>query len=225
MRGDLNNWIYSGLDEDQLGIMAWWYEDTERRQLIGEMSAASMGVILGLIGGSKITRVVQLGTYAGWSSLLVGFCLERHDGRLWTCDIDAEMAEYSREWIQRSELDDYVASAWCNSTRQAALHEARVWLGGNPELVIVDSSHQYQQTLDEIDVWWNHLMPGGLMVFHDSSNVAREYDTTGEGGVGQAFGEWAFDPDDQENAISLNYTGAEDVFKDPCGLALVQKPI
>ena len=67
---------------------------------------------------------------------------------------------------------------------------AKKYLGGDPELIILDSSHEYQATLAELDLWYAALAPGGLLALHDVSRFAADFDVTQQGGVGRAFTEW-----------------------------------
>ncbi|MEY2504751.1 MAG: hypothetical protein QOG27_1031, partial [Verrucomicrobiota bacterium] len=67
---------------------------------------------------------------------------------------------------------------------------AREYLGGDPELIVLDSSHEYQATLDELDLWYPALAAGGLLILHDVSRFAVDFDVTKQGGVLRAFTEW-----------------------------------
>ena len=217
---DFTNWAYASLSLHELQLLRDWYDDTNERNLIGEMSCATVSVLQAIIGGSGLRRVVQLGTYAGWSSLLLGFILRRINGRMWTCDINKAMAEYSQQWIVRAGLAGVVDSANCNSTRPGNAMVARAWNRGDPELIIIDASHEYGQTIEELKFWYSELEESGLIVLHDSSERAIEYDKTNSGGVRRAVSEFgAFG-----QFININGYGASNVFKDPCGCAIIQKP-
>ena len=217
---DFTNWAYASLSLHELQLLRDWYDDTNERNLIGEMSCATVSVLQAIIGGSHIRRVVQLGTYAGWSSLMLGFVLRRINGRMWTCDIDERMANYTQDWLIRAELAKVVYSEWCSSVHPGNTTIAKAWNRGRPELVIIDASHECQQTIDEMELWYSELEEGGLIVLHDSSELAVEYDKTNGGGVHRAVSEFgAFG-----QFININGYGASNVFKDPCGCAIIQKP-
>lgn len=215
-------WGCSWLTPRERKVLLSWYATTERDRMVGEMSIAAMSVILGIVGGSEVTRVVQLGTYAGWSSLLMGWCLQRTGGKLWTTDINECYANYADAWIREARLDNIVESAAINSQSPEAFEAARQWLGGPPQVVVIDSSHEYMQTRAEIIDWGIELEEGGLIILHDASDLAREYDTTGENGVKRAVEELRRDM--RVECIILNTEGLSNVFKDPCGLAIIQKP-
>lgn len=106
---------------------------------------------------------------------------------------------------------------------------AREYLGGAPELVFLDSSHEYRQTLHEIEAWYPALAAGGFIVLHDTSEFAASFDVTGEGGVRRALQEWRESHPEVE-VISLNHNvpALETpgmVYQDFCGVGLIQKPV
>jgi hypothetical protein len=93
-------------------------------------------------------------------------------------------------------------------------------------MVIIDSSHQYAHTLQELDLWYGALPLGGLIVMHDVSRYAQSFDSTAKGGVRKAILEWS----EKRNvpALLLNSFVTDEspdslVYRDGCGLALIQK--
>ena len=111
--------------------------------------------------GNRINRIVQLGTCAGYSALLLGWMLRRMNARngLFSLDHDPAMCEMSRRWIARAGLEDFVEIAMRSSLDAGSTTAARNYLGGEPELIILDSSHEYQSTLAELDLWYGALAP------------------------------------------------------------------
>jgi predicted O-methyltransferase YrrM len=173
---------------------------------------------------------VQLGTHAGYSALLLGFMLRRmnaHHG-LFTLDIDAEMCRTARTWIERAALQDFVDVAEGNSLDAHSVAAARAYLSGAPELIILDSSHEYAATRRELDVWYAALAAGGLLVVHDVSRFAQTFDVTGEGGVRRAFDEWRVANRDAETFLLNGEARSMDLprplYKDACGVGLIHKP-
>ena len=103
-----------------------------------------------------------------------------------------------------------------------------IWSGA-PELIFLDSSHEYRQTLDEIEAWYPALTPGGLIVLHDTSEFAASFDVTQQGGVRRALQEWR-DSHPEVEVISLNHNVAametpQMIYQDFCGVGLIQKPV
>jgi predicted O-methyltransferase YrrM len=220
--------VYASLSKEEWELLREWYAATDGTDMIGECCVPMISFLQGLISGNAIRRIVQLGTCAGYSALLLGFMLRHMGARhgLFTIDIGPHCCEFTRDWLRRAGLSDFVEVAEMHSLDAATRERAREYLGDNPSLVIIDSSHEYGATLQEIDTWYAALAPGGLMALHDVSRFAAEFDVTGQGGVQRAFAEWRkLHP--QVEAISLSgdckampATGA---YKDACGLGLIYK--
>jgi len=222
--------VYSGLSEDEWRVLADWYAETDRNGPIGECAVPLISLLHGLVMGNRVTRIAQLGTCAGYSALLLGWMLRRMDARrgLFSLDLDPAMCELTRDWIARAGLQDFVEIAEGNSLDAASIDATRKYLGDDPELIIVDSSHEYRSTVAELDLWYPALAPGGLIVLHDVSEFAAGFDITNEGGVRRAFSEWRTKHPDAEtfslNSHSRSMDEARPLYKDTCGVGLIQKP-
>ena len=135
----------------------------------------------------------------------------------------------SSRWIIRGGLQNFVEIAEGNSLDPQSPVRAKEYLGGDPELVIIDSSHEYQATLAEVDLWYGALAPGGLLVLHDVSQFAVEFDVTHQGGVGRAFTEWRKAHPEVEsfslNGDSRSMELPRPLYKDACGLGLIHKAL
>ncbi|MBI5344682.1 MAG: hypothetical protein HZB83_05005 [Deltaproteobacteria bacterium] len=75
--GDYVPPIYSFLTGNEWEILEKWYEDTESRKLLGECNIPFISSVQGFIMGSVINNIVQLGHFAGYSTLLIGFMMRR----------------------------------------------------------------------------------------------------------------------------------------------------
>jgi predicted O-methyltransferase YrrM len=148
---------------------------------------------------------------------------------LFSLDLDPASCEMSRRWIARGGLQDFVEIAERNSLDPQSPLAARDYLGGDPELVVIDSSHEYQATLAELDLWYGALVPGGLLVLHDVSQFAAEFDVTHQGGVGRAFTEWRKRHPEVEtlclNGAATTMELPRPLYKDACGLGLIHKAL
>ncbi len=95
-------------------------------------------------------------------------------------------------------------------------------------MIILDTSHQYQATIEELELWFPVLAPGGLLLLHDVSRFAEQFDTTGAGGVRRAFNEWRSAHPEVEamlwNGEARTMEGRRPLYKDACGLGLLHKP-
>ena len=219
--------IYALLTDDEWDVMEGWYAATEARGAIGEINVPAMAFVLGLLTGNGVRRVAQLGHFYGYSALLIGFMLRHMDGqgRLVSVDIDPEATAFTQEWLDRAGLSDLV-TLHVGDSADAASHAVAVErLAGDPEVLLIDSSHAYRHTLRELDLWMPRMPVGSLTLMHDTTEYATEFDPTGEGGVRRAVQEW-LPAHPEVSAIALNggLAGAPDlVYKDGCGLGILQR--
>lgn len=222
--------VYSDLSGEEWALLDDWYEETDESGPIGECAVPLVSFLHGLVMGNRVSRIVQLGTCAGYSAMLLGFMLRRMKAPngLFSLDIDAAICEMARGWITRAGLQEYVEIAERNSLAPESPQAAREYLSGHPELIIFDSSHEYQATLAELDLWYQELEAGGLIVLHDVSRFAESFDVTRSGGVRRAFDDWrAANPTVETfllNGEARSMAGPRPLYKDACGLGLIHKP-
>ena len=222
--------VYGWLTDKEWSVVAHWYDETGRANQIGEAAVPLISLLHGLVMGNRAARIVQLGTHAGYSALLIGFMLRRMNVQrgLFTLDIDREFCDVARGWIARAELLPFVEVAEGNSLDAASVKRAREYLGGAPELIILDSSHEYGATLQELDLWYAELASGGLLIVHDVSRFAQSFDVTQSGGVRKAFDEWRVANPTAETFLLNGEAGSMDLprpfYKDACGVGLIHKP-
>ncbi len=223
--------IYAGLSDAEWSLLQEWFTETAERNLVGECAVPIMSFLHGLIMGSSVRRVVQLGTHAGYSALLLGFFLRQMGATrgLCTFEIGAELAAYTRAWLERTGLTNYARVELQSSLDLTSPQRARAYLEGAPELVFIDSSHEYAKTLAELELWYPEIAPGGFIALHDTSEFAATFDVTKEGGVRRALREWRAAHREAE-CFSMNATvpAMETplmIYQDFCGVGLIQKPI
>ncbi len=224
--------IYSDLSEAEWTTLREWYDETDRSGPIGECAVPLISFLHGLVMGNRASRIVQLGTCAGYSALLLGWMLRRMNAPAWPLQFGSRsghvakcLAAGSRAAVCR------ILSKSPSETRSIRSHRvaAKDYLGGDPELIILDSSHEYQATLAELDLWYDALAPGGLLVLHDVSRFAAEFDVTHQGGVGRAFAEWRKAHPEVEtfclNGDARTMELPRPLYKDACGLGLIHKTL
>ena len=220
--------LYRVLEDEERDLLLEWYDETLRLKMVGEMAVPMASTLLGLVNGSGIRRIVQLGHFAGYSCLMLGWALRRMGASngLFSIDLSEKFTEYSRGWIDRAGLAGHVGLHTSDSASPDAVEAARAYLGGDPACVVIDSSHQFEHTVAELDLWYPSLVPGGLLVLHDASPMAAQYDRTGQGGVRRALDEWLARAG-APPALTLmgpEKHGQEGPYADPSGLCLIQKP-
>jgi cephalosporin hydroxylase len=99
-------------------------------------------------------HVIELGTRSGVSTIAWLYGLETTGGRLTSVDIDArpDIGDWPHwTFVQGDDLDPAVV---------AVLDDA--------DIVFIDTSHLFEQTLSELNVYRHLVRPGGLMVLHDT---------------------------------------------------------
>lgn len=220
--------IYHVMSEDEKRLLAEWYAETMEKKLIGECAPPLVSLLAGFLGGNIVTRVVQLGHYAGYSTVLLGLILKKMTGgRLYSADISERMTLFTRDWIERFGLQDMVHAEISDSADPKLPDKARTYLGGAPQVVIIDSAHTYDQTIRELDLWMPKLVDNGFIFLHDASEAARSYDPE-NGAVAGALKDWC-----ARNSYSYyvlnggNATPAAShqdlVYRDGRGLGIIQK--
>jgi len=217
---------YGLLTIEQRGLLQRWLDVTEGERLVGETSVSAMGMLAGLILGNRIGRVVQCGHYAGYSLLVLGMLMRNAqiDGHIISFDIDQNVTRFTQDWITEAGLDDTAHARVMDSADPFCMAECMRVMTGPPDLVFIDSSHQYRHTLDELDLWSNLITPGGFIAFHDASRLAAVFDHHKAGGVRGALDEWLA-RNKHVNAIIIDPLATETaapIYLDPCGFALLQ---
>jgi predicted O-methyltransferase YrrM len=221
--------LFSTLSRREWWIISRWYKDSERVRGIGEINVPAMSLLQGLIMGNGVTRTVELGHYYGYSTLLTGFMLRamNNGGRMVSIDIDPTAAAFTQKWIERAGLTDYCTLHHGDSSDPKSLEFAVEQLGGMPDLILLDSSHQFEHTLAELDLWVPRMGPNTIMLLHDTSTAARDFDSTDKGGVPAALEQWLPKHPEVE-FVNLNrivpslYESDTLTYKDGCGIGILQ---
>ena len=182
--------------------------------------------------GSRASRIVQLGTCAGYSALLLGWMLRRMNALhgLFSLDLDPAMCEIPRRWIARAGLEDFVGDRPGKFAR-SAIRRSRP---GNTWVAI--PSWSFSTALTNTRQRWTSwisgfaaLAPGGLLALHDVSTFAADFDVTHQGGVKRAFAEWRKAHPDVEtfclNGDARTMDLPRPFYKDACGVGLIHKAL
>jgi predicted O-methyltransferase YrrM len=130
-------------NEDHQTLIDWHTETKATYPNAGASGVEMMTMLTGLVMSTGITRMVQCGHYVGFSTLLLGM-IARQMGlqrSLYTVDIDPESTAYTRKWIEKVGFAEDIMVALHDSSDPICAEEARAFLGGEPQLVYIDSSH------------------------------------------------------------------------------------
>jgi hypothetical protein len=144
--------------------------------------------------------VLELGVRGGSSTVALLAGLEERGGVLWSVDIDpASAAVCSGHDQWRFVLAD-------------SRDERPVVDAGLPDeldLLFIDTLHTYEQVRDELAVWGDRVVPGGMILFHDTDSYPP---------IRRAISEWCksrsvpFEFRGGSNGLGIAYPGRGALF-------------
>ena len=209
------------LDDDEIISCANWFTETTDDPFIGDSGFIAISVIADLILGNQIEQVVQLGHYAGFGSLIMGMILKKvsPDARLISFDIDSRMTEFCDRLMERAGLQDVVRHVCMDSTDPGTIEVAAAHLKGAPQLIFIDASKQYRNTITEVKLWTPYIT--GFVIAHDVSNVAKGDQANGALGVSDGLiDSGCFPPHNLLLLDPLTEVRTGFPYLDPCGLGI-----
>jgi len=109
----------------------------------------------------KGEKVIELGTGAGWSAEAFLLALELTGGRLWSVDIRPRKATLNK-------LDKMGFRNRYSFYQGDSLDFAEKWDKGKADIVFIDTSHRYRQTLKELDAYSPIVNNNGTIFLHDA---------------------------------------------------------
>ena len=215
----------------QKQVLCDWYNETDKTGS-GECNYPLIGMLIGLLGtnpGSNL-KMVQLGHYNGFSSLLIGFIYNNIQvkGSFFSIDISKSLTEQANKWVTKANLDNYVKQIVGDSADPKSLVLALKYLQTDEiNILFIDSSHAYEHTKKELALWFPKIKKGGFIFLHDTSIKARQSNGVG---VYDAFKEFCKAHEKELVNININSfvekgkTKKEDLlYQDGCGLGIIQK--
>lgn len=108
-----------------------------------------------LVAETDAENVIELGTRTGVSTIAWLYGLAGTDGHLWSVDIDT-----------RPDIGTYDHWTFIQGDDLAA--ETIDQLPVQADIVFIDTSHAYDQTLRELNTYRWFVKPGGKLVLHDT---------------------------------------------------------
>lgn len=132
-------------------------------------------------------RVLELGSRTGNSTLALLAGAEESGGHVWSCDIDDVTADPGG-------MARWAACGRWTFIRGDDMHPAvRAKLPAQVDVLFVDTSHEYEHTVRELEAYMPRVVPGGVALFHDTNFLfgcpGDEWDGTLPP-VGRAVDEW-----------------------------------
>ncbi len=113
----------------------------------------------------RARTVVELGSFVGWTSAHFALALQQMGaGQLHCVEAMPAYAEAARANLARLGLADWMKVHVGLSTSAEVIAQ----LPATWDLVFIDTSHQYEDTVREIALSSSRLAPGGCIALHDS---------------------------------------------------------
>jgi hypothetical protein len=110
--------------------------------------------------------IVELGVGNGQSSIAFN-CVNKEIGsQLFGIDIEPNA---------RNSYNNLVNSKFILADDCAIVNEYKTMFGPNIDVLMIDSSHYYEHTKDEISKWFPLLSDKSLVIFHDTYISGEEY--------------------------------------------------
>lgn len=135
----------------------------EYRRVLGEPSdiQGHLATFVDTVIEMNAKVVIELGTRTGVSTIAWLTGLAETGGHLWSVDIDEVPPIGAHDhwtFIQGDDLDPGVIAQ----------------LPRPADIVFIDTSHLYDQTVAEIEMYQHLVRPGGVMMFHDTELARPE---------------------------------------------------
>lgn len=104
------------------------------------------------------TVAIELGVRKGNSTSALLSAMVATDGVLWSCDIDPP--DVPEDWLTNP--------SWRFRRGDSVSPETLAWMPKSANLVFIDTSHTYDQTLAELRAYVPRVSGGGVVLCHDT---------------------------------------------------------
>lgn len=154
----------------------------------GSTDPSALSLLVAFCAITKPRRMLELGTYHGFGTMAISEILStnKSPGILVTVEPRQEYQERAKEFLAQAGLTSSVHFVCGFSTDEAVLTAVGEY--APYDIIYIDSSHEYIQTLEELDLYLikrRLIRPGGLVFLHDITlNIENDP------GVGRAVDEW-----------------------------------
>jgi len=112
-------------------------------------------------------RVVEIGTFRGYSGIWLCLALRKTDGKLTTYEINARTAEIARENFKRADVDEMVTLIVGDA------HQEVTKLKGPIDVLFIDADKSGY--IDYLNKLLPLVRPGGLILAHNVPGTAPDY--------------------------------------------------
>jgi len=158
----------------------------QEQDVRGSTPEGELNLIAGLLAAKSVRPILQLGTYLGWSALVLADLAWPRSFVL-TVDPDAGYLQQAERYARLAGLDNLrFLQGFSQDEHVVANVEAHLW-----GAIYIDTTHHYAQTCRELEIYCGRVAgPGTLVLLHDASTHAQSLDVEGKGGVKAAITEW-----------------------------------
>ena len=158
----------------------------QEQDVRGSTPEGELNLIAGLLAAQGARQVLQLGTFVGWSTLVLAD-LVGPQGRVVTVDPDWGFLMTTWHYAQMAALNNLT----CQRGHSHDLAVIDLALAERWDAIYIDTTHHYAQTVRELEIYCGRVAgPGTLVLLHDASTHAQSLDVEGKGGVKAAITEW-----------------------------------
>ena len=191
---------------------------------LGATDPSALSLIAMIIKVCQPKKILQLGTYIGFSAIALGGLLSTSTkgGLIYTVEINKSKQIKARYYAKKAGLMDIIEFIDGSSTDPDIVELLAKY--GPFDLIFIDSSHAYQHTLDELRIYvedGKFTSSSTLVALHDAGEAAKDFDPTHEGGVRRALEEW-INLKNNKRKYQL-FIFEPPMYPNPCGLAIVRK--
>jgi predicted O-methyltransferase YrrM len=201
---------YQILSRREWKVLQKWFVESDKYYSpgTGECGIPAISLLTSLISGNGMSRVVELGTFIGYSTLLMGAALKRTGtGKLCSIDNDRSSSLFAQHYIHKMGLTDFVSLYLGDSTAETLALRVIDDLKGPPQLLFIDSSHKADQTYEELTLWAPLMASGGLIVIHATSRMAQALDVDLKGGAHVGMSKFVKENNYESIRINKDYHG------------------
>lgn len=116
-------------------------------------------------------RVLEIGTRDGNSTLAFLAAAEAVDGHVWSVDMDATVPDHGNGMLPWKH-----SARWTFTAGNSIEPTVAACQPGQVDVLFIDSGHEYDLTLRELEAYMPRVVSGGTALFHDTG---MDYDSFG----------------------------------------------
>lgn len=136
-----------GIHEDYRDRLATWSDIQDHLPFLHEAALSY-----------PACQVIELGVRGGRSTSALLSAAERVGGHLWSCDINSPQVPPA--WRE--------SPHWTFTLGRSLGRSVLAAMPAQADVVLIDSSHEFDQTLAELQEYVPRVRPGGVVLLHDT---------------------------------------------------------